>query len=160
MHKSDKIHAHTIMMHSVQALYCNWDCHWDCLRILGCIVFMFFRVTGHMAAEPLPHGLFVTQQFGAILARAFSCKFLEELCEVWWWRETTIIGRLLYGLIRCSQLAAGFGEQMAVNYLLWRLHAHLPAHLCQISGRNVHAVSIESHIAVGMIMFCPLFYKY
>ena len=22
-------------MHSVQALYCNWDCHWDCLRILG-----------------------------------------------------------------------------------------------------------------------------
>ena len=35
MHKSDKIHAHTIMMHSVQALYCNWDCHWDCLRILG-----------------------------------------------------------------------------------------------------------------------------
>jgi len=34
MHKSDKIHAHTIMMHSVQALYCNWDCHWDCLRIL------------------------------------------------------------------------------------------------------------------------------
>ena len=31
MHKSDKIHAHTIMMHSVQALYCNWDC----LRILG-----------------------------------------------------------------------------------------------------------------------------
>ena len=23
------------MMHSVQALYCNWDCHWDCLRILG-----------------------------------------------------------------------------------------------------------------------------
>ena len=37
MHKSDKIHAHTIMMHSVQALYCNWDCHWDCLRILGII---------------------------------------------------------------------------------------------------------------------------
>ena len=37
MHKSDKIHAHTIMMHSVQALYCNWDCHWDCLRILGYI---------------------------------------------------------------------------------------------------------------------------
>ena len=37
MHKSDKIHAHTIMMHSVQALYCNWDCHWDCLRILGLI---------------------------------------------------------------------------------------------------------------------------
>ena len=35
MHKSDKIHAHTIMMNSVQALYCNWDCHWDCLRILG-----------------------------------------------------------------------------------------------------------------------------
>ena len=34
--KSDKIHAHTIMMHSVQVLYCNWDCHWDCLRILGC----------------------------------------------------------------------------------------------------------------------------
>ncbi len=23
VHKSDKIHAHTIMMHSVQALYCN-----------------------------------------------------------------------------------------------------------------------------------------
>ena len=37
MHKSDKIHAHTIMMHSVQALYCHWDCHWDCLRILGSI---------------------------------------------------------------------------------------------------------------------------
>ena len=37
MHKSDKIHAHTIMMNSVQALYCNWDCHWDCLRILGYI---------------------------------------------------------------------------------------------------------------------------
>ena len=39
MHKSDKIHAHTIMMHSVQALYCNWDCHWDCLRILGLSVY-------------------------------------------------------------------------------------------------------------------------
>ena len=38
MHKSDKIHAHTSMMHSVQALYCNWDCHWDCLRILGITV--------------------------------------------------------------------------------------------------------------------------
>ena len=49
MHKSDKIHAHTIMMHSVQALYCNWDCHWDCLRILG---------TAHLQKLPsLPQGV-------------------------------------------------------------------------------------------------------
>ena len=45
MHKSDKIHAHTIMMHSVQALYCNWDCHWDCLRILGVYKYVFKQGT-------------------------------------------------------------------------------------------------------------------
>ena len=43
MHKSDKIHAHTIMMHSVQALYCNWDCHWDCLRILGLFILPYIE---------------------------------------------------------------------------------------------------------------------
>ena len=53
MHKSDKIHAHTIMMHSVQALYCNWDCHWDCLRILGNIkrtqhFFVFWSIFASM----------------------------------------------------------------------------------------------------------------
>jgi len=49
MHKSDKIHAHTIMMHSVQALYCNWDCHWDCLRILGIInIFAKIIIKAHI----------------------------------------------------------------------------------------------------------------
>ena len=59
MHKSDKIHAHTIMMHSVQALYCNWDCHWDCLWILGLSYFFSIYVQkseiGHYLNRVVEH---------------------------------------------------------------------------------------------------------
>lgn len=63
-----------------------------------------------------------------------------------------MVGSLLYGSACRGKLPPCLAEQMVIDDLLGRLPAHLSAHLSEIAGCHVHAVGIEGHIAVGLVM--------
>ena len=58
-------------------------------------------------------------------------------------------GNLLQRFVALPQFCGDGLGNLPVDDVLWRLTAHSVAHLGQVGSRDVEAIGIESHVAVG-----------